>query len=95
MRICVSQEHINRGRRGDPCSCAVALAIRDALPGTTPEVAPVVVYLLGFAGLGLRPTAPLPPEATRFIDRFDRREAVAPFEFDLPIEQPAAALAAA
>lgn len=94
MLIRVTQSHIDRGRRGDPCACAVSLAIAEALPGVVPDVTPVIVYLVGGTALGLPRTAPLPPEATHFIRRFDDNGAPAPFEFDLPVEIPAACPAA-
>ena len=95
MRISVTQRHINNGQRGSPCSCAIALAIAEALPGVVPDVTPVIVYLVGGVRLGLPRTASLPPEVTAFIRRFDEWGSATPFEFDLPIEMPAAACVAA
>lgn len=91
MLIKVTADHIRRGKRGDSCSCAVALAIAEMLSGCIPEVAPVIVYLIDGRKLGLPATVRLPQEVTEWIDAFDKMRPVEPFEFELPIERPLAA----
>jgi hypothetical protein len=94
VKISVTQGHIDRGNCGHERECAIALAVAEALPGSRPEVTPGAVYLTG--GLPDLPTVVLlPPAAADFIVAFDRCQAVTPFEFDLPIETPAAAESAA
>ena len=90
MRVSVTSEDIRLGLRGNPCECAVALAVGRLLTGCTIEVSPGLVYLFGGEALGLPPTADLPEAVTEWIIRFDRLEPVNPIEFELPLEAAAA-----
>lgn len=73
----VTAEHIANGRRGDCRSCPVALALRDA--GV--QGASVGLYFLMWDN---KQAVPHPLAVAAFIDRFDRRQPVAPFSFTLP-----------
>jgi hypothetical protein len=87
MRIEVTQEDIDAGKRADACDCPVALAICRA-SGFSVSVRYSTVYRLqseihawdSRAYLGELPNA-----ARYFVVDFDEGRAVAPFAFDLDI----------
>jgi hypothetical protein len=77
MIIHVTQEDIDNGVRQDCRCCPVALALK--------RVARIQRVFLG--GVSLSPTKIIwfPPEVKRFIERFDWRNTVQPFSFELDI----------
>ena len=86
MKITVTQDHIDRGKRNDPSNCAICLALRDA--GVVVEY---VTYSPDHYTAGIYPNnstldgeaIPLPNVATKFMDYFDSGRAVRPFTFAL------------
>jgi hypothetical protein len=78
MKIKVEQRHINLGYRDDPCQCAIALAVKEALET---DFAMVLSTIL------VRGQEFEIPEAVKaFITAFDNGNPVTPFEFDLPLK---------
>lgn len=84
LRVSVTQNDIDTGKRGAMCECPVAKAISRAMNSRDVAVDGVRLYALGAVIY-------LPPAAKEFITAFDYpgsskraglREAV-PFEFDL------------
>jgi hypothetical protein len=82
MKIEVTQQNINDGRKHNCTSCPIALAIYQA----TGEEAAVSCFrtYLGEDCAGIA----LPSSAALFIERFDAGKSVSPFSFDLPIPTP-------
>lgn len=81
MKISVTQDHIDHGKRRDCCNCPVALAARDA-------GCPAPVVFLGhfYPNWTAMPEARLglPAFVTAFIHRFDyTQNKVSPFEFEV------------
>lgn len=86
MKIEVTQEDIEKGKRGSKCYCPIALALMRAQPTRCVSVGALTV------ALDLpRVCLNLPHRVRCWIYDFDSGEAVAPFEFDLDLpEKPAA-----
>lgn len=85
MKIKVTEKHIANGLRDDCTNCAVALAMKEALP----KFNQIYVGTRGATGHSRGWIAfhkPLPEEVTEFIISFDRGESVEPFEFELPFD---------
>lgn len=80
FKVSVTQKHIKAGKRGEPKSCPLALALQEQLPSFM-EIEEVKVFNdhAEFGGYHIT----LPTRAERFVDRFDAFEAVKPFEFFL------------
>jgi len=80
LKIEVTAEHIREGTPSDTSSCAVALAIKQALP----KVYEVEVDdMISFKDEeGYRNTAELSDEVKKFMDRFDNNEPVEPISFE-------------
>jgi len=87
MKIQVTQEHIDRGKRGSCGSCPIALAGKAAFPDYQIEVGLTSMQFhdkLTFEHLfGIY----LPEKASKFIDDFDAERRVTPFEFDLDMNE--------
>jgi hypothetical protein len=83
MLIQVTQRHIAAGTACMPYSCAVALAIADALPGCEPEVLRNAITIR--RSDGNFQSVDLPYPVVQFIRAFDDGAEVVPFEFDLAI----------
>jgi len=81
VKISVTQEHINYGRRGSCHDCPIALAVCAALRAGRVRVTP------GFIDYKRYLDIPLPAEAQLFITRFDAEVSVKPFEFELEIPE--------
>jgi len=82
MKIEVKQEHIDKGDRTSPCSCPVALALKEAgLPD--PGVTETQIRL---DVMNSWRSVQIPDEAAAFVRAFDAGESVQPFTFDLPLE---------
>lgn len=79
MRISVTQDHIDRGVKGDSCYCPVAIAMREA-DYRSPKVGRVSVR---FDWDGGRAVLPVPYSVKTFVYRFDAGLDVWPFEFEL------------
>jgi hypothetical protein len=90
MKIQVTQDHINAGKKEDCQKCPIALAIAEAIPNIHVSVfgklssvcnAPAEFRqaYIRLDGIGYR----LPQEASDFIDDFDYSREVRPFEFKL------------
>jgi len=78
--IHVTQEDIDRGRPCDATHCPVARA----LTRTFRQFATVGDYWALPDGRG----GPLPPEARRFVRRFDHQVPVGPFQFTVETGEP-------
>lgn len=76
MKIQVTAEDISRGEAGDNYGCPIALAARRAGIDVAVGTDKVLTRRSGVRYL-------LPPEAVMFIEKFDRKMMVEPFEFDL------------
>lgn len=77
MKIRVTQQHIEEGRRGSCRECPIALAIVSA------------GFFKAWVGASqIRANGKLwcdtPPEVYRFIQKFDTNKRVKPFEFEIP-----------
>lgn len=81
VKVKVTQAHINEGKKHEPSSCPIALAITDATgeqwcAGTT-----YVRRCTQQLELGIR----LPPSVMAFIETFDLGQPVKPFAFTLEV----------
>ncbi len=89
LEVAVRQAHINAGEPASCPSCAIALAIRDALPGAQD----VRVFNDG-AHIRMSDRklfgADFPAEVFGFMHRFDAREPVRPFTFTAAMTEVAA-----
>lgn len=81
MRIKVTQANIDRGRPCCTMACPIALAGTEA-GLRNPTVSRNAIMQCGRVETRKR----LPQEAVDFIRKFDLREPVTPFEFDLDTE---------
>jgi hypothetical protein len=77
--IAVTQEHIDRGQRGNGLACPIFLAARQARLGITCANSRQLMFTRG------RTAAPT-PEATKFMHNFDRGLEVKPFSFEIEIK---------
>lgn len=73
MLIAVTAAHIDAARA--ECGCAVARALRAALPGHNVYVGARVVYVDGAP-------CPVPPEVLHWCSEWDRGRVGDPFEFE-------------
>lgn len=91
MKVKVNWLNIKKGKPGNAAACPIA----NALLGKLKNAKRVNVEVGGdtadisFASkdgqVEISISAPLPPKAQQFIEKFDNREQVEPFEFDLKI----------
>ena len=83
MTFNVTQEHIDRGTRGNCSLCPIALSIIQTLRCKDVAVAPdgIDIYFHN----GEAPSFALPNGCAAFMDRFDGCETVKPFSFELPL----------
>lgn len=79
MKIRVTREDIERGKRTDSCRCPVARAVRRA---TRKKFVAVGVEDID---VGSQVTVPTPSIVATFIRAFDARRPVQPFAFDLEV----------
>lgn len=81
MRIDVTADHIRRGNIGNPDSCMIALAVREAtrLPF---RVGHTCVYIAGADAVFA-----LPDFVVEKRRAFDAQEPVTPFSFELALDQ--------
>lgn len=80
VAIEVTQTHIDLGTPNDSCGCAVALAVAGAVgPAVYVRVYADWVYVDGCKCL------PVDGSLRRFVDAFDRGEAVEPFALALAV----------
>lgn len=92
MRIEVTADHIRDGKRTDPCLCPVARAIDAANPQKWWAMTLVggygVVDFLGYVGgLQRSETRELPEAAREWIRRFDEKDPVEPFAFEMDVPE--------
>jgi hypothetical protein len=76
MLIEVTEKHIKKGRIFDADFCPIAFAIRD-------KGFDNVAVFSNEVDLGLKEYKPLPRSAQRFVQAFDNRKPVKPFNFKL------------
>lgn len=90
MKIHVTQEHINKGRRRNVNACPIALALREALHLPKYEKDPMAIMVNADYYSFLNPSLvfyryiyKLPHSAQRFIKNFDNKgiTEVKPFNF--------------
>ena len=82
MKIDVTQEHINKGQRGDSFSCPVALALLDE-GFIRPSIGSVFIEELGYTLTRKGFIVRTPHVASRFTRNFDRGDEVKSFSFEL------------
>jgi hypothetical protein len=76
IKINVTREHINRGRKKDCLECPIALAVKSFAPGTK-----VAIDKLFFStGKSLK----LPAKITNWIKDFDNNLKVGLISFEIP-----------
>ena len=80
MKIKVTQEDIDKGIRHSPGSCPVARAINRQSEKDNASVGLSCIYFYNIGGFSETPT---PLDAALFINKFDQRQPVKPFEFEL------------
>lgn len=89
-KIQVTQEHIDNGFCLSPSQCAVALAISSVCKLNENLRFTVAQSNINFiegidADDEIRQVIATPPEVSDFITRFDRKQPVEPFEFEIDI----------
>lgn len=84
VRVSVTQQDIDIGKRVSGGACPLALALTRACGGDC------WVYGFGIAEIGGQQFG-MPEEATAFVLNFDCGHAVQPFEFDLEVPECASA----
>lgn len=82
MLIHITQPHIDRGCRGDAENCPVKLAIHDASGLICTVAEDYIRFGNGPDSFQIR----TPVAVAVWISRYDRRELVEPFEFELDME---------
>ena len=80
MKIEVTQEHINKGKRKGWYACPVALAIESAIPGSRVSVGRLTITI--YKGQQ-RATRRTPKAVADFIHQFDWYLKAEPFKFAL------------
>lgn len=93
LHVDLTQEHLDTAKRGDPCHCAVALAVRAAcdrdgvpLVFAMVDATDVSIELLGDEGGVQWKYAAPPTNIGRLIMDWDALKPVAPASFDLEFE---------
>lgn len=82
--INVTQEHIDKGMKGNCRKCPIALAVeQDYKPLAPPQVGLTCMLITDLEGKAV--TVSLPDECSNFIFRFDSERDVKPFSFELEI----------
>ncbi len=80
IKVEVTAEDIETGKRNDPCHCPVALAIMRTVPGVSPDGGLFAgVFVLRWADKCMR----TPDAVAEFIVQFDGGGDVHPFAFEL------------
>lgn len=93
MLVSVTQDHIDRGERGNGYRCAIALALNEQLPdGYHCEVTGWSVYFYGETKAdrpGATTTCDTSEVMSEFIERYDDRRDlfVKPHTFNLPVKK--------
>ena len=88
IKVCVTQKHINKGKRQFPACCPVSYAIREALDDMLGKVY-VCVYkhyftaIMKTKSLSYNYNIILPSNAMEFIRNFDTGKQVKPFSFNI------------
>lgn len=83
MRIEVTQEDINNGRRKSCNACPVALAVKRATQAREVSIHEQVGYFAASSFVTHMDVFDLPSEAIEFIDNFDYGNSVRPFAFEV------------
>lgn len=85
MKIEITQEDINNGKRGHYDSCPIALAANRQHKNYKSKVGLNWIKMEGkwFMIFSIAKIEALPPEARAFIDFFDREIPVQPFTFEI------------
>lgn len=79
MRINVTQEHIDRGVRGDCAACPIALATTEVIHE---RVGVVGLHIIDNDGIPIKETT---VKMRQFMDNFDDGKPVQPFSFNLKL----------
>jgi hypothetical protein len=85
ITVRVEQEHIDRGERKQSSCCAVALAIKEQVPGVVDVEVDCVICFQTDDGESYSMTAS--EEVSKFIDDFDNCQPVEPFQFKIDLEE--------
>ena len=89
MEIKVTQKHINKGRRGDVNTCAIALALAEQFGADADDVSvdPNEIKVSKKNGFSFSfEWTKIPARIQNFISKFDHDKAsVKPFSFKLPV----------
>ena len=89
MKISVTAEHIDKGKRGDPCSCPFALAIKEVVGDA--EVYIRIAYNCFATFVDVQINNWDYRVANRFIARdlkqYDNTGKLNPFEIEIPYEK--------
>lgn len=89
MKFKITQEHINKGRKGDSSDCAVALCIKDGMGNKVDSVSvdskEADIYFAPSARRSFRVRiCTLPQHVRDFIEQFDKKKkGLKPIEFEL------------
>jgi len=82
MRVHVTLDHINAGKRTDPEACPIALALCEATGSQGWEVGDDLAHRHDYDDLDRCDHWHLPEVATRFVRDFDAGRPVRPFSFE-------------
>lgn len=86
MKIVVTQDDIDKGRKYNPIACPVALALRRTFPDKDIRSAyTVAVEHIQLNHFNTVKSYPYPKGVSLSIQDFDRGLEIAPFEFELEI----------
>lgn len=78
----VTEAHVRRGKQQDPCLCPVALAVAEAVPGSSPHVNPCFIFL---SIENRRTSVATPPAVGEAVRRYDHGGDMEPFTFELEV----------
>ena len=79
MKIAITQEMINKGKRGKACHCPTALAFREVCPWVPRVSCQTVTF-----GSDVK-VYELPLQVCSFIRKFDDGHPVEPMEFEMEV----------
>lgn len=84
--IDVKRKHIQAGHRGDPWTCAIALATKEQFKAVRVGVVAGDIFIEGVPGRISDLVLHISNKATRFIDQFDSGKKMKPIKLRLTSE---------